>query len=313
MKTMRAVTGLITEATGARFFVKNAREVGGGCINRCFHIAGDCGREFFVKLNAAEKLPNLLAEQSGLLQLAAAGAITVPAPVAAGMAGEEAALVLEYMRPAAKTVGGEDWRKMGADLARLHNAPPAIINAKLSPENKLPEMFGLRLANATLGNLPGFVGESEDWGEWFVRHRLQFQFNAALRLRGREFSFAEQAVDAARELLSHKPAPSLVHGDLWGGNAGFFSRGEKTIAAVFDPAPYIGDAETDIAMSELFGGFAPAFYEGYRAARVFDENGYRGRRDVYNLYHVLNHFNLFGGAYLRQAEAMIASLARGRR
>jgi protein-ribulosamine 3-kinase len=105
-------------------------------------------------------------------------------------------------------------------------------------------------------------------------------------------------------LLTHHPAPSLLHGDLWSGNAAGTSMGEPVL---FDPACYYGDREADLAMTELFGGFAPAFYAAYRDAWRVDAD-YPVRRDLYNLYHVLNHLNLFGGGYRGQAEAMIERL-----
>ena len=105
-------------------------------------------------------------------------------------------------------------------------------------------------------------------------------------------------------LLAHDPPPSLLHGDLWGGNAAATVGGEPV---VFDPACYYGDREADLAMTELFGGFAPAFYSAYRDTWQVDP-GYAVRRDLYNLYHVLNHLNLFGGGYRAQAEGMVERL-----
>ena len=102
----------------------------------------------------------------------------------------------------------------------------------------------------------------------------------------------------------HEPLPSLLHGDLWSGNAAALAGGEPVI---FDPAIYYGDREADLAMTELFGGFPPAFYEAYGAEYPLDA-GYATRRQLYNLYHVLNHLNLFGGGYRVQAERMIAQL-----
>ena len=104
--------------------------------------------------------------------------------------------------------------------------------------------------------------------------------------------------------IDHRPVPSLLHGDLWSGNAGQDSDGRPV---VFDPACYWGDRETDIAMAELFGGFPESFYVAYRKAWPLDQ-GYETRKPLYNLYHILNHFNLFGGAYLFQAQRMIGQL-----
>ncbi len=115
-------------------------------------------------------------------------------------------------------------------------------------------------------------------------------------------------IEAVPQLLAgHSPAPSLLHGDLWSGNAGFLGDGTPV---VFDPAVYCGDAEADLAMTELFGGFPPSFYEGYREVRPIAA-GYRGRRVLYNLYHVLNHLNLFGEGYRLQAERMMARVLSG--
>jgi fructosamine-3-kinase len=106
------------------------------------------------------------------------------------------------------------------------------------------------------------------------------------------------------DLLDHTPAPSLLHGDLWSGNADFTASGEPVI---FDPAVYYGDREADLAMSELFGGFPAEFYAGYRRVYPLD-GGYERRRPVYNLYHVLNHANLFGGGYVFQANRMMEQI-----
>ncbi len=116
----------------------------------------------------------------------------------------------------------------------------------------------------------------------------------------------EKLLAAIPELLAHQVQPSLVHGDLWGGNAGCTASGEPVI---FDPATYFGDREVDIAMTELFGGFPAAFYKGYNEVFPLDA-GYEQRKTLYNLYHILNHFNLFGGSYASQANRMIDQILR---
>ncbi|HEY9295461.1 MAG TPA: fructosamine kinase family protein, partial [Phormidium sp.] len=125
--------------------------------------------------------------------------------------------------------------------------------------------------------------------------------------RGGHFPQQEQLLAAIPELLAdYHPQPSLVHGDLWGGNAGFTASGEPLI---FDPAAYYSDREVDIAMTELFGGFPAAFYRGYNEVFPLDP-GYERRKTLYNLYHILNHFNLFGGGYSSQANGMIERILR---
>ena len=125
--------------------------------------------------------------------------------------------------------------------------------------------------------------------------------------RGGYFEQEEKLLKKIPELLAnYTPKPSLVHGDLWGGNAAISSAGEPVI---FDPAIYFGDREVDLAMTELFGGFPPRFYQGYQT--IFPINsGYARRKMIYNLYHILNHFNLFGGSYGRQANQMIEEILR---
>ncbi|MFT6860059.1 MAG: fructosamine-3-kinase, partial [Thalassolituus oleivorans] len=122
--------------------------------------------------------------------------------------------------------------------------------------------------------------------------------------RGRERILAR----CQTRLLGHQPEASLLHGDLWSGNIAFRPDVESSRPVVFDPACYYGDAETDLAMTELFGRFPEAFYKGYQSVRSIDD-GYAMRRPVYQLYHVLNHAVLFGNHYMDQAREIIKGLA----
>ena len=136
---------------------------------------------------------------------------------------------------------------------------------------------------------------------FFAEHRIGYQLQLA-KQRGGHFPECAQVVETVRELLVHrKPKPSLVHGDLWSGNVAITEEGEPVI---LDPAAYYGDHEVDLAMTELFGGFPEVFYRGYN--KVFPlSKGYQQRKVLYNLYHILNHFNLFGGQYGSQANRVI--------
>ena len=305
----------LAAAIGAPIDLRGARPVGGGCIHDCYRIEGG-DSAWFVKINAAAKIGSLRGEYLGLSQLSAAGGLRVPAPLAVGLTadGKRAALAMEWLDLGARA-GIAEWRQMGAGLARLHDADIGAINRELRaraapPESLLPEdSFGCRIANATLGDEPGFVGEDSEWADFFCARRLDFQFRQCEKIRGKRFALREKALAAARRLLPRAPKRSLLHGDLWSGNVGFAQAGEGAEATIFDPAPLVGDAEFDLAMTELFGGFAPAFYDGYRAARAIDD-GYAQRRTAYQLFHILNHYNLFGDGYLRAAESMIADLAR---
>jgi len=146
----------------------------------------------------------------------------------------------------------------------------------------------------------GYIGLSpqanawaDDWSEFWWSRRLAPQLARA----GLRAEFLRHA------LKGHRPAPSLLHGDLWSGNAGFIDDGP----VLFDPAVYYGDREADLAMSELFGGFAPEFYAAYEQELPLDE-GYAWRKPLYNLYHLLNHLNLFGAGYRAQVEATLGLL-----
>jgi fructosamine-3-kinase len=138
------------------------------------------------------------------------------------------------------------------------------------------------------------------------RPRQGFQLELAARNGlGRDIQhLGERLMEAFPTLMDHAPSPSLLHGDLWGGNLGHDDQGNPVI---YDPATYYGDREAEIAMTELFGGFGAAFYDAYNAAWPLDA-GYRTRRTFYNLYHILNHANMFGGGYVGQARRMMEQL-----
>jgi fructosamine-3-kinase len=168
------------------------------------------------------------------------------------------------------------------------------------------EFFGWRRDNF-IGRTPQANRRSSSWSEFWRDARLRPQFDLGKRngLSESLLRKGERLIEAVPRLLSdHAPSPSLLHGDLWGGNAGFLAGG---VPVLFDPAVYWGDRETDLAMTELFGGFPPAFYSAYAEAAPLDAN-YTRRKPLYTLYHVLNHANLFGGGYASQAERVIDRL-----
>lgn len=245
------------------------------------------GRKYFAKVNERAQLDNFSAEADGLAALAAAGA-TVPAPLCRGEAGDKAFLVLEYL----EMRGNGDYAALGRALAMVHSARG--------------KFFGWRRDNY-IGKTPQLNRRSSSWGDSWrdVRLRPQLDLGRKNGLKASLLEKGERLVEAVPRLLSgHAPAASLLHGDLWGGNAGFLAGGAPVL---FDPAVYWGDRETDLAMTELFGGFPPAFYSAYAEAAPLDA-GYAARKPLYNLYHVLNHANLFGGGYAPQAERMIDRL-----
>jgi fructosamine-3-kinase len=149
-----------------------------------------------------------------------------------------------------------------------------------------------------IGLSPQQNGWSSDWAEFFLEKRLTPQAARAGLLK--------DLPDVRKILKHHKPIPSLLHGDLWSGNAGFTKDGP----VIYDPAVYYGDREADLAMTELFGGFPKQFYASYEKDLPIDA-GYETRKHVYNLYHLLNHLNIFGGGYITQIQSTIRLLAAG--
>lgn len=281
------IAAQISQTTGKQFTSSDRRSVGGGCINQGYALS-DSDRTYFVKLNQASKLAMFEAEAAGLQQLQRTGTIRLPTPICYGVVGESAYLVLEWVQLGRGTSAA--WEAMGQQLAALH-------------QTKIVDTFGWERHN-TIGSTPQINTWTADWAEFWVKHRLGYQFQLAQR-RGGHFPKQDQLLTLIPDLLAgHTPQPSLVHGDLWSGNAAVTQAGEPVI---FDPATYVGDREVDLAMTELFGGFPDAFYHGYNQVFPLDKS-YQQRKPLYNLYHVLNHFNLFGGSYESQANRMIMQL-----
>lgn len=276
----------ITRVTGQPFVIRDRRGIGGGSINQAYQVT-DGDRSYFLKINQAARFAMFEAEALGLKEIAASNTIRVPRPICWGTAEGAAYIVMEYLPLAGSS--RDSWYQMGQDLAAMHRVTS-------------PLGFGWQQDN-TIGETPQKNPWMPDWVTFYVEHRLTYQFQLAQR-RG-HFPRQKELLAAVPTLLSgHDPEPSLVHGDLWSGNAAVTSAG---VPVILDPATYYGDREVDIAMSELFGRFPQAFYEGYNASYPL-EAGYELRKTLYNLYHVLNHFNLFGGGYGSQANMMIDRL-----
>ena len=277
----------IGQASGTAFTAQNTQVVHGGDISQAFTLS-DGTRSFFVKLQPAARIGLFEAEADGLAELAAAKALRVPRGVCHGVADGQAYLVLEHLT--LKSHG--DAALLGRLLAQQHRVRAA--------------QFG--------GPRDNWIGATaqpnawrDSWIDFWRDQRLGFQLRrAAENGYGGALQTDGDALLADLDTYfdSYAPAASLLHGDLWGGNHGYLADGTPVI---FDPAVYYGDRECDFAMTELFGGFAPAFYAAYREAWPLD-SGYAVRKTLYNLYHVLNHANLFGGGYPAQAARMTAQL-----
>ncbi|MEQ1622103.1 MAG: fructosamine kinase family protein [Methylococcales bacterium] len=279
----------INEATGSPCHVKQVTPIAGGDINAAYKL--ECqDQSYFVKLNRAALLSMFEAEAAGLHQLALANTVKVPQPITVGVSDQQAFIVLDYIPLKSKNAQSD--RLLGQQLALLHQ--------------QIQPYFGWQQDN-TIGSTPQLNTLRKNWLEFWREQRLGFQLQLAAKN-----GFGGQLQSQGQRLLadlsvfftSYQPHPCLLHGDLWAGNAAADGAGQPVI---FDPACYYGDRETDIAMTELFGGFGADFYAAYNATYQLDA-GYKVRKTLYNLYHILNHLNLFGGGYLGQAQRAIASL-----
>lgn len=277
----------ISQTTGEDFEIENRRSVSGGCINQGYAVSqGD--RSFFVKVNQASQVEMFQAEAIGLKQMGETKTIRVPEPICWGVAANSAYIVLEWLQFGRSN--SQSWEKMGQNLAAMHRYTGS-------------KSFGWE-QNNTIGSTPQINTWTENWAEFFTQYRIGYQLQLAGR-RGGSFPDTKRVLAAIEQSLSDRqPQPSLVHGDLWSGNAGMLVSGEPVI---LDPATYWGDPEVDIAMTELFGGFPATFYQSYNEVFSLD-SGYKQRKTIYNLYHILNHFNLFGGGYASQANRMIEEI-----
>ncbi len=288
MNFWQAINQKITQVTGRPFAGTPQGSRGGGCIHNN-QIVSDGERQFFIKINRESELDLFITEALGLRALGASNWIKVPQVIGWGVAGQQAYLILEYL---SLTQRG-NWFLLGQQLAQMH---------RQSGGNQ----FGWERDNY-IGATPQKNDWHSQWPDFFWSCRLAYQLRLAQR-RGGRFPDSEKLCMRVQQCLSSVPVePVLVHGDLWSGNAAFTAAGEPVI---FDPAVYYGHREVDVAMSELFGGFPPEFYRGYESEWPL-ASGYAERKIIYNLYHILNHFNLFGGSYGQQAERMILEIIYG--
>jgi len=286
MSDWQRIARHIADTTGEPFSPGPPRRIGGGCINTTLQLS-DGGRHYFIKLNRADLLDMFEAEAQGLGEIAASETIRVPRPICSGALGGQSYLVLEHI----ELRGSGDSRQAGRQLARMHR--------------KHQRHFGWHRDN-TIGSTPQHNTPSDSWVRFWRKRRLGFQLQLAASngFGGRLQRRGELLLDLFPALINHNPRPSLIHGDLWGGNIAYDREGQPVI---YDPATYFGDREAELAMTELFGGLGRDFYAAYNEAWPLD-SGYGTRKTLYNLYHILNHVNLFGGSYATQAQSMIEQL-----
>lgn len=287
---MDALSAAATEALGRTVELEptsGAGGSGGGGATTSAVADKATGDKYFVKV-ASGSFDMLKAEYLGVRAMAETNTIQVPTPIAFGKHESRSFVLFEFLN----FCGGGSQFDLGVQLAQMHRS---------TSEN---HQFGFETDN-TIGathqpNLPWM----DDWADFWDAHRLGHMLKLT-----ESVGFSDAEVNKLRQitrtmLSQHKPVPSLLHGDLWGGNKAFCRKeGDKTVPVIFDPATYYGDREADVAMTGLFGGFGNDFYDGYNSEWPLSE-GHEKRVDVYNLYHILNHEVLFGG-YANQARGMI--------
>jgi protein-ribulosamine 3-kinase len=276
---------------GDRSAIQSSQPVGGGCINHASRIQ-TARNVYFLKWNP-EPLPGLFEkEAAGLSLLAATQTVNVPVVITFSERTSTipAYILLEWL----ESGGKEDYAKLGEQLAALHQS---------ASFSSIPPSYGLDQDNY-IGSTPQYNHPQPDWLIFFIQQRLQPQITLSQQLghlTNDRKKRLEILIDRLPDLLQGVDRqPSLIHGDLWGGNVINSARG----LALIDPAVSYSDREAEIAFTELFGGFPSQFYHAYQSVWPL-QAGYRERRDLYNLYHLLNHLNLFGESYGNQVDSIL--------
>ena len=278
----------ITSLFGENQRIVSRRPVYGGDINESFMLSLSDGSAIFMKCNSLANLGFFVEEAKGLEALRRTGTIGVPGVLGIGTdkSQRKSFLMMEFLEKAPQISGY--WEVFGRELAALHLADSSEFAAA---ERNLP--FGFEMDNY-IGATPQMNTPKESWITFFRECRLLPQVKRADKyFDSRMRKQCDKLLGNLESYLVEPEFPSLIHGDLWSGNAVCGPDGK---AWILDPAAYVGHFEAELAMTELFGGFATPFYESYHEMNRID-SGYRDRKDLYNLYHMLNHLNLFGSSY----------------
>ena len=289
MTDWHSITQHISQASGQAFRPQPPKSIAGGCINQSYRLS-DGKQHYFIKLNHTQRLDMFAAEAEGLAEINASDCIPVPKVICYGTTQQHAYLVLTWF--GSNSGNAQTSARFGEQLACLHR--------QYKPK------FGWHRDN-TIGATPQNNTWHTDWVTFWQQQRLGYQLKLAAKngYHGKLQSQGQRLLEQLPALFSnYQPRPSLLHGDLWSGN---YAINAHKQAIIFDPAVYYGDRETDIAMTELFGTFPADFYAAYNQHYALDI-GYTSRKILYNLYHILNHLNLFGGGYRTQSLSMIEQL-----
>lgn len=290
MNPRAAVEPAVERQFAGREQVRAVVPLSGGCIHHACRIELQSGHTIVAKLAAGAT--SLFTEESrGLSALGATRTVPVPEPLGVVEIGGTSVLLMSYVKPAPATSRG--WRRLGEDLAALHAAHAG-------------PRYGFEIDNH-LGSTPQPNGWMDDWVEFNRINRLAHQRTLAVSrglLTAQEAGRLDRLINQLEKFVPHHPKPALLHGDLWSGNA-LPTEGERV--AIIDPAVSVGDGWADIAMMRLFGGFDEATFEAYEALAL-DRDQVEDRIAIYQLYHLLNHVNIFGRGYAGQVMSIVNRL-----
>ena len=314
IKEYGSLSGAVKDLFGESRYVEKRSYVSGGDINEACVLTLDDGSFVFMKSNAVSSLPNFRAEAAGLNEIRRMGAIGVPEVLGAGTDEGISFLLMEYI------IGGRRvrsfWETFAAELAAMHSAEVSGTGEyggsekRGTGEHETSESYRTGEYGFFEDNWIGSRRQSNTphskWIPFFRDCRLVPQFDAAARyFSAEDRKRIEYLLSHLDRFLAEPERPSLVHGDLWSGN---MITGNDGKGWLIDPAVYYGHPEIDIAMTELFGGFPPAFYEAYKETGMM-QPGYEDRKELYDLYQLLNHLNMFGSGYLPGVKRIVKKYA----
>ena len=291
-KRFHSLQGAVQELFGNDRTITEKHRAHGGDINDAFALTLDDGTPLFMKANRIHGLSGFEAEAVGLQAIRETQAISTAQVLGIGTDPEGYAfLLLDYIEAGPKVP--DYWETFAEQLAAMHHAQVKKKQFGFFSDNYIGSRVQINTWNHT-------------WIDFYRSCRLETQFRAAERF----FSASERKaftwlLDHLDRFLTEPEGPSLVHGDLWSGN---FMTGPDGKAWIIDPAVYYGHPEVDLAMTELFGGFPQTFYDAYQANTQMVP-GYSERRDLYHLYQLLNHLNMFGASYLSSVKRVIKRYA----
>lgn len=297
---------MVQDIFGEGTRVQRTDRVFGGDINDAYRVSLSNGEYIFVKTNSIRNLVFFRTEARGLRALGASGKIGVPKILGTGT--DEARgvsfLALEYIDSASRI--DTYWETFGHELAQLHRTECLSFVASEAERRKCDLRYGFTEDNF-IGATPQKNSPREKWTDFYREYRLRPQLKRAEHYLGAELmKRADSLLEHLDSYLREPEFPSLLHGDLWSGN---MMCGPDGRAWIINPAAYVGDFEADLAMTQLFGSLPPRFYEAYSEVNPIDRKGYQERKKLYDLYHLLNHLNLFGRSYLSSVAGIIRGYA----